>query len=102
MARCDSYDAGECTKGACIAEGWIPDHLGNANQWLDRAAAQGFAITDVPTVNAVAVFEDAGIYNAQFGHDAIVQQVASYDRFQVLEMNFAAWGRYDFRWANRQ
>jgi len=101
VARCDRYYAGQCTRGACLAEGWIPDGLGNANQWLERAAAQGFATSDVPTVNAVAVWNDAGRYNAEFGHCGIVMAVASYTRYKVLEMNFTGWNVYDQRWTDR-
>jgi surface antigen len=101
VARCDRYYAGQCTRGACLAEGWIPDGLGNANQWLERAAAQGFTTTDVPTVNAVAVWNDASRYNAEFGHCGVVMAVASYDSYKVLEMNFTAWNVYDQRWTDR-
>jgi surface antigen len=101
MARCSSYTAGNCTAGACYAEGWIPEGLGNANQWLERAAAKGFATSDVPTVNAVAVFNDSVLYNYIFGHCAVVEAVASYDRFKVLEMNFTAFNAYDERWTGR-
>jgi surface antigen len=101
MARCSSYTAGNCTRGACLAEGWIPDDLGNAVQWLERARAKGFATTDVPTVNAVAVWVDANRYNVPYGHCGIVMAVASYDRYKVLEMNFTAFNQYDERWTDR-
>lgn len=101
MARCSSYTAGNCTRGACLAEGWIPEGLGNANQWLQRAQARGLPTSDVPTVNAVAVFQDDRRYNATFGHCGIVQAVTSYTRFKVLEMNFTSFNVYDERWTDR-
>jgi surface antigen len=102
VARCSSYTPGNCTAGACYAEGWIPEGLGNANEWLGKAEAQGFTTSDVPTVNAVAVFTDATRYNATYGHCAIVEAVASYDSFKVLEMNFTAFNAYDERWTDRR
>ena len=77
MAHCDSYVAGQCTAGACLAEGWIPDGLGNAVDWLEHAQARGYATTDVPTVNAVAIYNDANQYDYTYGHCAVEQQVAS-------------------------
>ena len=101
MARCDSYDAGECTWGACALEGWVPEWLGNANQWLTNAAGKGLVTTGYPMVNAVAVYADARLYDADFGHCAVVIAVQSYSSYQVREMNFAAWNAYDDRWTDR-
>lgn len=101
MARCDSYDLGECTWGACQQAGWVRDGWGNANQWCDRAAAQGFVLTDVPTVNAVVCFAPGGLYDPTYGHLAVVLQAPSYQRFLVVEMNYSAWNRYNHRWATR-
>lgn len=101
MARCDSYDYGECTRGACQEEPWVPDGLGNANQWLARARALGYLISDVPTIDAIAVFNDARLYDPTYGHVAAVRAVYSYTDFAVREMNYTAFNRFDARDANR-
>ena len=99
--RCASYTFGQCTFGACRWAGWVPEGLGNANQWWERAGARGYARTQVPTVGALAIFQDERRYNAAFGHCGVVIAVASFTRFQVEEMNFASWNVYDARWTDR-
>jgi hypothetical protein len=101
VARCDTYDAGECTWGACELADWVPERLGNANQWLDRARAKGYVTSDQPTLGAVAVFNDASLYDPDFGHCAVVYDVIDFYHYRVREMNYAHWNRYDNRTCNR-
>lgn len=101
MARCDSYFRGECTWGACALAGWVPEGLGNANEWLMRASQKGFVISGQPTVGAVAVYSDTHLYDPRFGHDAVVIAALGFNSYRVREMNFSRWNAYDERWADR-
>lgn len=96
MARCDSYDFGECTAGACAAASWIPDGLGNGGEWSANAPAHGIMVTDVPTVGAVVSYCPGDGYSP-FGHCALVTQVYPDGTFQVYEMNYVAFDQYDSR-----
>lgn len=99
MARCDSYYYGECTYGACIDAGWIPDGLGNGGDWAANAGRFGLQVTDIPTVGA-AVCYAAGDGYSSFGHCGIVRAVGVNGQFLVHEMNFVAFAQYDDRWSN--
>lgn len=101
MARCDSYDKGECTWGACFAEAWVPEDLGDADLWLQRASQRGYVVSGQPTVDAIAVYSDAHLYDASFGHCAVVVAVKNFNSYKVVEMNFSAWNVYDNRWTDR-
>lgn len=97
MARCDSYDPGECTRGACEATTWVRDGWGNAKDWWAPASRDGFQLSLVPTVGAVVLFGPGHGYDARFGHLAVVTKVYNPKKFQVLEMNYVAWNKYDVR-----
>lgn len=96
MGRCDSYDPGECTRGACALEGWVRDGWGNADQWLARARAQGFDIAGTPVQDSIVCYRPGGLYSA-LGHVAVVAYVHNPHYFRVREMNFVAFGVYDDR-----
>jgi hypothetical protein len=96
VARCDTYDVGECTWGVCHNTAWIPEGLGNANQWGERAAARGFRVSFTLTSGAVVVFRPGGPYS-EFGHVGKVIEVYDAHHFLVDEMNYAEWNRYDHR-----
>lgn len=101
MARCDSYDFGQCTAGACALAPWVEDGWGNAGDWAAAAAAAGFGETLVPTVGAIVVYRPSSLYSS-FGHVAYVDQVFSLWSYLVTEMNYAAWDQYDQRVSNMQ
>jgi len=96
VARCSSYDFGECTWGACELASWVPEGLGNAKDWPDNAARKGYALTTVPTVGAIVVYLPGRLYS-EFGHCGEVIAVHSPSSFDVREMNYAAWDVYDTR-----
>lgn len=96
MSRCDTYDFGECTWGACQFAPWVPEHLGNATDWAANAGALGYQLTLAPTVGAVVVYAAGGGYSS-FGHVGVVAAVYGPGSFLVHEMNFAAWDVYDDR-----
>jgi hypothetical protein len=98
VARCSSYILGECTWGACELADWVPDGWQNAVQWLDHARAGGYWITGTPTVGALMIGR-GGLYDAIYGHCAVVDQVAPSWKFLVREMNYSGWDQYDSRWA---
>lgn len=99
MARCDSYVFGECTWGACEAQGWVPEGLGDAWMWLADAQNLGFNTSQLPTTNAVVVYGQGHGYSS-FGHCGIVLDPGDGNRFLVYEMNFVAWDQYDQRWSD--
>lgn len=96
MARCSSYDAGECTWGACELAAWVPEHWGNADQWVGRAAAAGYVVTPVPTLGAIASFAPGGAISP-FGHVGVVVRLDDDRHYDIDEMNWAGFNRYDVR-----
>jgi len=96
MARCDSYYFGQCTYGACIDAGWIPDDLGNGGDWARNAPALGLQVTDIPTISAAVSYCPGDGYS-EFGHCGIVTQVYPDGSFQVYEMNYVGFDVYDSR-----
>ena len=68
---------------------------GNAADWLENAAAQGYHTAASPTVGAIAVYRPVGEYSP-LGHVAIV--IAVSDRaYTVSEMHVIGFGRVDSR-----
>jgi hypothetical protein len=98
VARCYSYLVGECTWGACELAPWLPEWLGNADQWLLNASRDGLQLTSLPTTGAIVSFQPGG-WVSPLGHVGLV--VASYSAtdFDVREMNWSAFNRYDVRHA---
>ena len=96
MARCDTYDYGECTYGACELSRWLPERLGNASDWLANAQADGLQTTSTPTVGAVVVYAGGTGYSP-YGHCGVVIDAYSDGTFLVREMNYAQFGAYDDR-----
>lgn len=97
MARCDSYDPGQCTAGACSINSWVEDGWGNGGQWAASAAADGFQVTATPTVGAVVCYCEGDGYS-EFGHVATVTQVFGDGTFEVTEENYVA----PFTWDQRR
>ena len=68
---------------------------GNAADWLDNAAAQGFQTTASPTVGAIAVYRPGSGYSA-LGHVAIVIAVSGH-AYTISEMYFVGFGEVNTR-----
>lgn len=85
------YAWGNCTWA--IAN-WInvPDSLGHAKYWDNRARALGYKVTSVPKVGAVAQ-TDAGYY----GHVALVITIKG-SQVKIKEMNSVGLGIVSYRW----
>lgn len=96
MARCDSYDFGQCTWGACQARDWVPDDLGNGGAWAANAPSLGFQVTDIPTAGAVVSYAPGDGYS-EFGHCGVVLDVYGDGSFLVYEMNYVGFDQYDQR-----
>lgn len=99
MARCDSYDFGQCTWGACELAPWCPERLGNGGDWAASARALGYEVTMTPTVGALVCYL-AGDGYSQYGHCAVCTAVYADGTFEVREMNYAAYDEYDDRRSN--
>lgn len=87
----NTYEPGNCTFGVAS---WVnvPDTLGNANTWDDRAADMGYVVTDTPIPGAVGQ-SDAGYY----GHVVLVEEVKA-DEVLIKEMNSLGLGVVDEKW----
>lgn len=92
------YTIGQCTDFVAKTLGWIPGNLGNANQWLTRAAAQGYATSRRPVIGSVAVW-GSNVGGAQgAGHVAVVTGVQASGLPIVQEENWTYGpGRVDTR-----
>lgn len=99
MARCDSYAAGNCTRGACEENYWIPEGLHDGGDWAMNAALRGLRVTSVPTVGSVVCYCRGDGYS-EFGHVGSVVEVSSDGRFRVHEENFLGFAVWDYRWSN--
>lgn len=91
-----TYTIDQCTYYAAKTLEWVPGHLGNANQWLERAASLGYPETKTnPHVGDVAAYNNASV----FGHVAVVEGVnLNAGTVTIGEENFTYGpGRYDQR-----
>lgn len=79
----NTYYGGYCTWYAKNRRPDLPNSLGNADTWLSRAAAAGFATGSTPQVGAIA-YALTG-----YMHVAYVEAVHSDGTITVSEMNFA-------------
>jgi CHAP domain/Transglycosylase SLT domain len=68
---------------------------GDAGVWLERAVAQGYQASSIPTVGAIVVYLPQSGYST-YGHVAIVSAVGS-DHYDVSEQNFKGPGIIDTR-----
>lgn len=92
-----SYVPGNCTWYVADQLPWIPAGLGNAGDWLDRAAAKGFVTAALPVTGSVVVYRPGPGYDLTFGHVAIVTGVNPNGTFQVREMNYSWFNKVDER-----
>jgi CHAP domain len=98
VARCDSYVAGQCTRGACDLASWVPDGWQDAGHWPTAAVAAGFTITKVPTLGAIVVYAGGTTAYSNLGHVALVTSLRQQpDIFDVKEMDYVAAFTYDER-----
>ncbi len=85
MSEVNTYPSGQCTWGVKTLAPWIPNYMGNANQWLMSARAKGFRTGSDPQVGAIAVWVNDG---GGYGHVAYVSEMASKDQIKVKEANY--------------
>ncbi len=86
IGQVNTYPVGQCTWGVKTLAPWIPNYLGNANQWLTNAANLGFRVGSEPAVGAIAVWNNDG---GGYGHVAYVTAVTSARAIRVQESNYA-------------
>ncbi len=79
----NTYSRGYCTWYAKSRRPDLPNNLGNADTWVARAAAQGFATGSAPR---------AGAIGQQGMHVVYVESVNGDDTVTISEMNYNGWG----------
>lgn len=72
----------------------VPSDWGNAISWGAVAAAQGYTVSDIPRVGAIAW----SVTDSYLGHVALVESVT--DVVTISEMNYQGLGVIDNRVAN--
>lgn len=75
---CSGYVPGQCVWGVCQWLSWIPDGWGSAYEWDDNARRQGFTVSNVPKVGAVA--------QTDANHVGVVTAVGK-GQFKMKDMN---------------
>lgn len=88
----NSYAPLNCTWGVASRVN-IPNDWGNANNWAYSASKEGYPLTNVPTVGAIA--QTGG--DSYLGHVALVIEVYGDGTFKVWEENYAGLGVTDER-----
>ena len=78
------YSYGYCTAWAWSQRPDLPNNLGNANSWAVRAAAQGFTVSDSPTVGSVGVAKN-------YMHVVIITGIHD-GMVDISEQNYVGWG----------
>jgi hypothetical protein len=97
-----------CSNGAnCTHYAWdkfaalgiyLPGNLGNAKDWGNNAANQGYQVNATPELHALVVFQPNVDYaDKTYGHVAFVEQVSG-NRIQISEQNCNFTPAYDSRW----
>lgn len=79
----NTYYAGQCTWYAKDRRPDLPNNLGNADTWADRAAAQGWRVDGAPEVG------DIGMTRA-YMHVVYVEAVNGDGSVTISEMNFVS------------
>lgn len=87
IGQIGGYIADQCTAFVKASLSWVPAGLGNAQDWLSNAAAQGFQTGSTPAVGSVAVWSGSQVGNA-FGHVAEVVGLLPGGGIQVAEENW--------------
>ena len=78
----NTYAPGNCTAFVKDVVSWIPNGLGNANQWDNRASSFGLTVDRTPRAGSVGV-SNAG----RWGHVFRVDSVNSDGTINITEMN---------------
>jgi hypothetical protein len=81
-----SYVWGNCTWWVAYNR-QVPPYLGDAWQWLAKAAAAGMPTSSEPSVGAIVVYRASPGYDVVHGHVALVIAMGQ-SRLRVSEMNF--------------
>lgn len=80
-----------CTTYAAfrLAQNGVPDPggWGDATDWANRAAAQGFAVDGDPAAGSIAQWTTAGTFAPEWGHVAYVERVTP-NRIYLSDSNF--------------
>lgn len=79
----NTYARGYCTWYAKSRRPNMPNNLGNANTWAQRARAQGMSVSSTPRVGAIATTTGGSL-----GHVAYVERVNNNGTVTVSEMNW--------------
>lgn len=83
----NTYVAGQCTWYAKSKRMDLPSNLGNANQWLANAQAQGLATGSSPQAGAVGVS-----FEGYYGHVVYIERVNPDGSVFLSEMNYRGSG----------
>ncbi len=88
----DAYAFGNCTYWVA-AQRYVPNNLGDANQWFYNAGLDGLSTGHTPRVGSVAqTYGDSWL-----GHVAYVEAVYQDGTFEVSEMNYNGYDIVDNR-----
>jgi len=79
----NTYAAGNCTAYIKDVVNWIPNGLGNANQWDNRARSMGFTVNTSPAAGSVGVSN-----SGRYGHVFRVNSVNSDGSINISDMNY--------------
>lgn len=90
----DYFPFGQCTYWA--AYNHPVTWSGNATDWYGNAIAQGYQVSQSPSVGSIVVWASGGGYSV-YGHVAIVIAVYGSGAFTVSEMNYEGLGIIDTR-----
>jgi len=87
----NTYERGQCTWYAKSKRPDLPNNLGNANTWVERASAQGIATGSTPR---------AGAIGQQGMHVVYIEAVNNDGTVYLSEMNYDYNGGFRYRTAN--
>lgn len=101
LQRANWYPWGQCTYGAAVLAHDNLAGLGNARDWLWRAAQHGLPTGRTPRVGATVVYQPGVQGASSLGHVAHVVAVYANGSFRVEEMNYygfgGGFGRFSYR-----
>lgn len=87
----NTYSWGHCTYYVKQKLSWLPNGLGNANEWLGNARRAGLKISSKPIVGSVMVTNEGSI-----GHVIVVEKIDG-NNIYVSEMNYVGWNKVSKR-----
>jgi len=83
VSKGNGYAPGNCTAFIKDVVSWIPNGLGNANTWDDRARSMGFVVNTAPAAGSVGVSN-----SGRYGHVFRVNSVNSDGSINISDMNY--------------